>query len=340
MSSSNVPVQWQAYEVKAPALTSAVPVIAAIDIPYISGGHRFQTLSLYAPTTAETKALIGQPAIKLPTRKDAAPRIHVHIHGGAWRDPDLTSRSIEAAAAHALRDGSNDLIDMIVSINYTLSPFPTHPTSPYDPIQDNHSDPAREAQHPQHVDDVLHAFNLLRTQYGLNDRSFILSGHSCGACLAFQSILKPPTWWGSTLQRPPTPAALVGFNGLYDLVELVQGLGPTHKNMREDYEGFQSIAFGKDKSRWPNSSPARFDVDEISARLTAGEVPLLVLLDQSPNDQLVPMNQTQRLELQLSLVEGLEIMKGTRCVGTHAAPWEQGDMIWETIKDVLKVLRK
>lgn len=258
-------------------------------------------------------------------------------HGGAWRDPFLTSTSIEAAVAHAFTDSSRQL-DVIASINYTLSPFPTHPTAPYDPVKDNHSDPAREGYHPRAVQDVLRGFALLRKQFGLIDKSYILSGHSAGACLTFQSSLKAPQYWQSDVVRPPTPAALVGLNGLYDLVELVQGLGPKHLAMREEYQRFQSITFGTDQSKWPAYSPARFDVDAMSARVKAGEIPNLILLDQSVDDQLVPINQRQRLELQLSLVDSVTVVQGHRCAGSHASPWENGDAIYDTIKDVLALL--
>ncbi len=66
-----------------------------------------------------------------------------------------------------------------------------NPPVPYDAIKDNHTDLAREAVHPQHVSDVLHGLALLGS-LGLASGSYILSGHSCGACLAFQSVLQPP----------------------------------------------------------------------------------------------------------------------------------------------------
>lgn len=96
----------------------------------------------------------------------------------------MTSASIEAAASHALSEPDKPL-DAVVALNYTLSPFPTHPIVHYDPERDNHSDPSRDAQYPDHVKDILLAFAHLR-KLGIVDHSYILRGRSAGACLAFQ----------------------------------------------------------------------------------------------------------------------------------------------------------
>jgi kynurenine formamidase len=335
--------EWRLAEVTSPHLDDPVSVVVAADIPYISHANRFQNLSIYLPETPETAKLVGTAADSLPKpdSRSLLPRYHVHIHGGAWRDPQLTSRSIEPAVAHAFSsaDGSTP-ISAIASINYTVSQFPTHPAIPYDAIKDNHSDPAREAVHPQHVSDVLHGLALLRS-FGLTERSYILSGHSCGACLAFQAILQPPAHYGlDHLADAPCPAAVLGLNGLYDLPELatVDGLGASHEHLREDYETFLSNAFGADKDRWPAASPARFDPAEIAGRVRENKAPRLVVLDQSTEDQLVPMNQRERLKANLSKVNGLRTVEGHRCTGRHAAPWEEGIMIWESLQDVVKLL--
>lgn len=177
-------------------------------------------------------------------------------------------------------------------------------------MKENHSDPAREAVHPQHVRDVLSGFSLLRS-FGLTDKSYILSGHSAGACLCCQAIFQPPSYYDlQELPSPPCPAALVGLNGLYDLEQLVHGLGPSHKHLKDDYNTFLSVAFGDDQLRWSLASPARFDVDEIAKRVEQGQAPRLVLLDQSSEDQLVPVNQMERLITQLEQVQGMNVVRG------------------------------
>ncbi|KAL9097593.1 MAG: hypothetical protein Q9165_000490 [Trypethelium subeluteriae] len=337
--------EWQNAEVKSPHLAQPVSVIAVKEVPYIPNGNRLQNLNIYLPRTSKTAGLVATtltaiPILDTPGRR---PRWHVHVHGGAWRDPQLSATSIEAAVAHAFAEGlSEDTwsgpIDAIISINYTLSPFPTHPTLPYEPTTSHHSDPAREATHPAHIQDVLHAFALLRS-LGLTDRSYILSGHSCGACLAFQAALEQPQHWG--LERVPAipqPAALVGLNGLYDLPELVHGLGDTHAQLKDVYANLLTIAFGAEEDKWPAASPARVDPVQLAKRLRDGRAPPLVLVDQSSQDQLVPMNQMERMKQQLDKVRGLRTVRGNRCVGVHAAPWEEGYIIWESVKDILKLL--
>ena len=338
-------VEWQLAEVTSPHLAHAVSVVAAKDIPYIPHANRLQNLSIYLPKTPETSNLIGAPASSLPSpdAEPVLPRYHVYIHGGAWRDPQLTSKSIEPAVAHAFSAADAPApISAIASINYTLSPYPTHATLPYDAIKGNHLDRAREAVHPQHVGDVLHGLALLHS-FGLTDQSYILSGHSAGACLAFQATLQRPRHYGlDYLPEAPCPAAILGLNGLYDLPALVNGvgLGASHEHLRDEYERFLSNAFGADKSKWPAASPARFDPAGIAERLRESRAPRLVVLDQSAEDQLVPMNQSQRLETNLSKVSGLRVVEGHRCTGKHDAPWEQGVMIWESLQNIFRLLRE
>ena len=333
-------VQWQLAEVTSPHLSEPVPVVAAKNIPYMENANRLQNLSIYLPSTLETLKLVGRTTSSLPDSNttSSVPRCHVHIHGGAWRDPYLNSTSIETDVAHAF-SSKDSPIDTIVSINYTLSPFPTHPNIPYDPAQGDHEDPAREAQHPMHIHDVLSAFELLRS-FGLTDSSFILSGHSCGACLAFQSVLASPGHWYYKGSAVPRPAALLGMNGLYDLPALVHGLGSSHEHLRDVYEDLIGIAFGKDEDHWPAASPALLDAEDIGKLVSDNQAPRLVVIDQSTEDQLVPMNEAERMQAKLEQVRGLHVVRGHRCVGVHAAPWEQGYMIWENINDILALLKE
>jgi kynurenine formamidase len=325
-------VQWQPAEVTSPQLAHPVSVVAAKAIPYVAGANRLQNLSIYLARTPETSELIGTAASSLPEAgsQSPLPRYCVYIHGGAWRDPEVTAASIEPAVAHAFSAADASVpISAVVSINYTLSPYAA---------KDSHSDRAREAVHPQHVSDVLHGLARLRS-FGLTDQSYVLSGHSAGACLAFQATLQAPRHYGLD-DRPdaPRPAAVLGLNGLYDLPALLTGLGPAHEHLRPVYEEFLSSAFGADRSKWPAASPARFDPADVAQRVREGRAPRLVVLDQSPGDQLVPMNQRERLEANLSKVTGLRVIDGHRCTGEHDTPWEQGTMIWESLRDIFGLL--
>ncbi len=241
--------------------------------------------------------------------------------------------------AHAFHGADSSPIQAVVGIDYTLSQFPTHAEHPYDSIRDNHSEPARDAVHPQHVNDVYQAFRLLRS-FGLADDTYLLSGHSCGACIAFQAVLQSPAYFGlSEDLEPPRPAGLLGLNGLYDLLNLVYALD-SHDRLRGEYDMLLGNAFGREKSAWPTASPARFDPEVLSKRLKDGKVPRLVLLDQSREDQLVPMNQLAQMQAVLQKVHGLKVLRGNRCTGGHAAPWEQGSMIWQSVEDILSILMK
>ncbi|MDQ6751191.1 MAG: hypothetical protein M3Z33_10610 [Actinomycetota bacterium] len=340
-SQDNEPATWRRVEVATPHLPVPVSVVAAENIPYLPEANRLQNLSIYLPETPETSELIGASANSLPSpdSQSPVPRYYVHVHGGAWRDPALTSKSIEPAVAHAFSAAHEAApIVAVASLNYTVSQFPTHPSLPYDAVEDHHADRAREATHPQHLSDVLHGLALLRS-FGLTDQSYVLSGHSCGATLAFQAILRPPQHYGlEDISDAPCPAALFGLNGLYDLPELVNGLGASHELLREEYEMLLSNAFGADMSTWPPASPARFDPAQTAERVCEGRAPRLVVLDQSTEDQLVPMNQRERLQATLAKVNGLRVVEGHRCTGKHAAPWEQGITIWETLRDVIRLL--
>ena len=136
----------------------------------------------------------------------------MHVHGGAWRDPRLTSASIEPAVACAFSGEGLAPVAAIASLNYTVSPFGypapafmANPPVPYDAIKDNHTDLAREAVHPQHVSDALHGLALLGS-LGLTSGSYVLSGHSAGACLALQSVLQPRgTTVSATCPSRPAP---------------------------------------------------------------------------------------------------------------------------------------
>jgi kynurenine formamidase len=120
----------------------------------------------------------------------------------------------------------------------------------------------------------------------------------------------------------------------------VNGLDASHEHLRDQYEMFLSNAFGADKSTWSAASPARFVPAKIAGRVREGKAPSLVVLDQSAEDQLVPMNQSHRLEANLSKVSGLRVVKGHRCTGKHDAPWEQGIMIWESLQDIFRLLQE
>ena len=54
----------------------------------------------------------------------------------------------------------------------------------------------------------------------------------------------------------------------------------------------------------------------------------------------MPMNQRERLKANLSKVNGLWAVEGHRCTGKHAAPWERGVMIWESLREISGLLNE
>jgi hypothetical protein len=122
------------------------------------------------------------------------------------------------------------------------------------------------------------------------------------------------------------------------LPELEDGIGASHQHLRDAYVTLLSHAFGADRTSWSCASPARFDPETIARRVRDSQAPALVVLDQSAEDQLVPMNQKERFEANLSKVNGLRVVTGRRCTGKHAAPWEEGLMIWQSVRDMMRLL--
>ena len=333
---------WERTSVTSPGRESPIPVVVARHVPYVADANRMQTLTIYLPATSENEGLIGQAVDTLPgvATKGSAPRYQVHVHGGAWRDPMLDARSIESAAAYAF-DTAHGAVPLlaIASLDYTLTQFPNHPSVPYDAERDGHSDPAREAVHPDHVHDVYRGLKLLGS-LGLKDGDFLLTGHSVGGAILFQACLEAPSYWGlEEADDAPVPAAAVGLNGLYDLPALVYGLGPSHEINAHDYRAMLNNAYGADEQIWHRSSPAHLNAGRLAERVAAGRAPRLVWIDQSPDDQLVPVNQRDRLATNLGKVEGLRLVVAERLTGRHAEPWQKGEMIWLSVKDVLEALR-
>lgn len=194
---------------------------------YTNVNNGRQIVNIYLPENPATLELVGRPVDQLPPSSSPRklPRIQVHIHGGAWRDPNLRPPSIEAAVAHAFID-TDFIISAIVGIDYSLSSFPANPASPHDS--------SRQAQFPDHVKDIFAALDLLRT-LGLSGGSSILTGHSAGACLAFQTMLPIPSQLRfENMPSPPVPAAILGMNGLYDLPNLVTDLPASHAHLGAD----------------------------------------------------------------------------------------------------------
>ncbi|KAH8839646.1 hypothetical protein MCOR27_011407 [Pyricularia oryzae] len=208
----------------------------------------------------------------------------VFIHGGAWRDPNVDLHSLEPTISRLLADEHRDFaaahIAGFASINYRLSP---HANFPQDPAA-TPANELRAAQHPEHIQDAVAAMTLLHTLRPLdrNRGGYVLTGHSCGATMSYQLLMGAQAGVPSPSALPfPLPAAVVGFEGIYDL----NGL-----DRRKDgnYTGFMAAAFGDDRAAWDLVSPALF---RGYADAWSGVPKHLAVVAHSPEDSLVDMDE-------------------------------------------------
>ncbi|KAE8364460.1 Alpha/Beta hydrolase protein [Aspergillus caelatus] len=247
------------------------------------------------------------------------------IHGGAWRDPNIdainfsnpaiSTLTTSPAYAHVLPH-----ITAFASISYRLSPHPSHP-------QDQSSISPREyrsAKHPDHINDVQAAIAFLQRKYGFEER-YILVGHSCGATLAFQSVMgrfKAGISHG--------PLAVVGLAGIYGL----RLFRDTHKEISA-YQEIVEGAFGDDEAAWDAVSPAvAKGADGVEGGWTEGR---WAILAYSPEDSLVDASQREAMDDTLKGWWALQSEDKLRCAalmplgGEHDECWEKGEGLAEAI---------
>ncbi|KAI7459147.1 hypothetical protein KC357_g9203 [Hortaea werneckii] len=268
----------------------------------------------------------------------------IYIHGGAWRDPDIDSTSFLQTQHLLCQSREIDQIAGFASINYRLSPYPSHPTSPSDP-----ADPARNAHHPDHLTDVLDALRHLQDTFGFGTR-YLLVGHSCGATLAFQAaMMQLPSSSPPSLVTPPL--ALLAVEGLYDLPALI-----SHHADSPIYQHLITNAFGPNPSDWAAASPA------ISLSLSPSPSqqhqhqqppgPQLIALAHSRQDELVEWQQVDRMHAALKRSGGWDEvgreeagggrLKLIELHGGHDEVWREGGgaELARAVGEVLMVVRR
>ncbi|THY82628.1 alpha/beta-hydrolase [Aureobasidium pullulans] len=238
-----------------------------LNVPY--GPYRLEQLDICVPK-------------RQPRDHDKAVWL-IYIHGGAWRDPMIDRKSFNTTLDMLLKDDLPHNIAGFVSVDYRLSPYPSHPTNPSDPDDSN-----RNVQHPEHVKDVMHALFFLhriKATYTTSDGRpiqiphtdlmraghYVLCGHSCGATLALQAA----TTIG-VKDYTPLPKAIIGIEGIYDIPGLLAR--NTHPVYREIIVG----AFTEHPDAWSTVSPVAHDYPGFNGK---------VLLIHSDKDELVEMQQ-------------------------------------------------
>ncbi|KAI9791776.1 MAG: hypothetical protein M1833_001335 [Piccolia ochrophora] len=250
----------------------------------------------------------------------------IYIHGGAWRDPLITSTSFLPTLSHLLKHDSPHLLNIagFASLNYRLSPYPAHPTSPSSP-----TDPARNARHPDHIRDVLSAIRYLQAEYKFGS-DYALVGHSCGATLAFQVAMRLWEEDGPV----ELPKAICGVEGIYNVRKLVQ----RHADVPIYAEIVQG-AFGEEESGWATASPSVWAGE--SSLDDTWEDAEAVVLAHSKADELV--EEEQVLEMWNGLRHNTH-HKGKRkddmlyLEGKHDEIWEHGEELVHVIQRALELV--
>lgn len=211
-------------------------VIVQEDFSY--GPHDLQSLTVYTPVGAS---------------HNERGYFIIYIHGGAWRDPHITPSCILPSLTHLLGTPSlsplvANNIRAIASLSYRLSPHPSFPQGPSTPASE-----LRQAKHPDHLIDILGGISFLQAKYGFDSR-YVLAGHSCGATLALQVLIRSKLLAKHVLELEAVrnfvePEVVVGLAGIYDL----RLLRDSHSHAA--YHDFLVGAFGEDEKVWDEVSP-------------------------------------------------------------------------------------
>ena len=261
-------------------------------VPYVTGGTYLQTLDIWVPASSNDQT--RQQGKGVPEITSGIPHRDglwvVYIHGGAWRDPLVDSSSFESAALTLLgRTAPGDAAPIagIASLNYRLSQHPNHPTHPSPPKDPAAPlDAARTAKHPDHIRDVLTGLSYLESVGALSN-GYILAGHSCGAYLAFQVVMKQNRWGSDAPIKIRKPEIILGLNGLYNMSAFLDNPDSSHAQLVPIYDAFTNGAFGENKEQWFMTCP--MVVEDWEAEWPESKK---VVLAQSRTDELVPYSQT------------------------------------------------
>ncbi|KAI0434532.1 alpha/beta-hydrolase [Xylaria sp. FL1042] len=275
----------------------------------------------------------------------------VYVHGGAWRDPRVTHETFVPSIDWTLRTAPTatddvrgddddrrrgvDAVAGFASIDYRLSPHPLFPQNP----ATTPADQFRGARHPDHIDDVRSALVFLQRTYGFGG-NYVLVGHSAGGALAFQLLATSPSAVGSSgIEHPILPAAIIGFEGLYDFTGVDRRYGG-------EYAPFFRGAFGDDPQSWDAAAPIKFG-GNYAEKWRGGR---LALLGWSPDDTLVDEPEADNMARRLKELDGFVVEEGQTgsgekrllllkdLQGDHDEIWRSGKhvarMVWVALREL------
>ncbi|TQS35173.1 hypothetical protein Golomagni_04413 [Golovinomyces magnicellulatus] len=270
---------------------------------FFYGHHDLQKIALYQPP----------PKRDVPRPENALWLIY--IHGGAWRDPSITELTFEQTVKTLLSSRWIDRIRGFASISYRLS---SHPDYKQDPT--TVTTKKRDAKHPDHIEDVLEALVFLQDNFRVGQR-YILAGHSCGATLAFQTIMSQ-----FAVPKFAKPRGIVGLAGIYNL------RGLRDRKSDEVYQTFLTGAFGENEADWDSASPVNMVPTE-----NPWPNGRLVILASSTMDEAVDAEQIDEMAKTLEGYDGLKIDTWKQILHcSHDEIWS-GDGLAEVLERFLDV---
>lgn len=265
------------------------------------GCHDLHRLSLFQPP----------PKRNEPRHKDAVWLIY--IHGGAWRDPTITDRSFDHTVDVLLSSRWIHKIKGFASLSYRLSPHPDQKL-----LSSTSEISNQEVKHPDHINDILMGFVYLQQNFAVGNQ-YVLVGHSCGATLAFQTIMSQFNYTGFI-----KPKIIVGVAGIYNL----RGLRDRHPG--SGYEDFISGAFGKDEKVWDSASPV--NIKPLENPWPEGKMAILV---SSPADELIESKQVEEFEKTLNSYHNIKVQTWRSLLNcSHDDIWKNNGLA-EVLEKVL-----
>lgn len=242
----------------------------------------------------------------------------IYIHGGAWRDPEVDSKSFAPAIDVLQSSSSRDSFAGFAAINYRLSSYPRHPRDPSTP-----DDPSRNVHHPSHVLDVAYALLYLQEQYHIHSH-YILVGHSAGATMAFQlhQTLLP----GRAL---PRPSSVLGIAGIYNFESFVDSHSEISAYKEIMYNAFPERKF------WDEASP----YSSSRNKETLWEHAEVIVISRSKDDELVEKDQASfMLERARSIPKATEKVHFLEASGAHDKIWSSGNILASLVVKTLGML--
>ncbi|TGO23622.1 hypothetical protein BPAE_0126g00050 [Botrytis paeoniae] len=276
--------------------------------------HDLQTLSIFSTRhSKDDKSLTG--AVGEPSTTSSKIWV-IYIHGGAWRDPLVTSSSFIPTINSLVASSVESKIASFASINYRLSSHPSFP-------QDSSSVPRHEyrnAKHPDHLQDICSGLSYLQSKYSIEDQ-YLLVGHSCGATLAMQILMGKEYLHSCGILDEhlnfKLPRYVLGVAGIYDL-RLLRDTNP-----HPAYNEFLTQAFGSDEKIWDEVSPAKFSSFE-----EFGKTGKILAFATSPDDELVDEIQIDVMVKNVHGINGGVVVKNLKnhLKGTHNKIWETGNL--------------